>query len=88
MTEKGTQWVVKDPKENMYWPSEAMKKKANLNDPKIYEQAAKDQIAFWAKLAKDGKLFGYPFSGYWKPIGTFEQYEEAISDLEKGKLKL
>ncbi len=40
------------------------------------------------KLAKEGKLFGYPFSGYWKPIGTFQQYEEAISDLESGKFKL
>lgn len=40
------------------------------------------------ELAKEGKLFGYPFSGYWKPIGNFQQYEEAISDLEKGKFKL
>jgi len=40
------------------------------------------------KLAKEGKLFGYPFSGYWKPIGNFQQYEEAISDLEEGKFKL
>lgn len=40
------------------------------------------------KLAKEGKLFGYPFSGYWKPIGNLQQYEEAISDLEKGKFKL
>ena len=40
------------------------------------------------KLAKNGKLFGYPFSGYWKPIGTFEQYEEAMGDLEKGKFRL
>ena len=40
------------------------------------------------KLAKEGKLFGYPFSGYWKPVGNFEQYEEAISDMEKGKFKI
>ena len=40
------------------------------------------------KLAQEGKLFGYPFSGYWKPIGDLKQYEEAISDLEKGQLEL
>jgi len=36
------------------------------------------------KLAKEKKLFSYPFSGYWKPIGTLEQYESAIKDLKKG----
>lgn len=40
------------------------------------------------KLAREGKLFGYPFAGYWKPIGTFEQYEEAIHDLKEGKFRL
>ena len=37
-------------------------------------------------LAKENKLFGYPFSGYWKSIGTFEQYEDAIKDLKNKKL--
>jgi NDP-sugar pyrophosphorylase family protein len=37
-------------------------------------------------LAKENKLFGYPFSGYWKSIGTFEQYEDAIRDLKNKKL--
>ena len=47
---KGIQWVVKDPKkENVWWPSEKMKKYANINDAKFYEEAAKDPKAFWAK---------------------------------------
>ena len=30
------------------------------------------------KLAQDGKLFGYPFSGQWFNTGTLELYEKAI----------
>jgi NDP-sugar pyrophosphorylase family protein len=30
------------------------------------------------KLAKEGKLFGYPFSGQWFNTGTLELYEDAI----------
>ena len=29
------------------------------------------------KVAKDGKLFGYPFSGQWFDTGNFERYEKA-----------
>ncbi len=48
-------WVVEDPKEkNIYWPSEEMKKRAWVNDPKIYEEASKDRVAFWEKLASEG----------------------------------
>ncbi|MHA1409919.1 MAG: acetate--CoA ligase [Candidatus Odinarchaeia archaeon] len=51
---KGIQWVVKDPKkENVWWPSEEMKKYANISDPNIYDEAAKDPLAFWAKMAKE-----------------------------------
>jgi len=50
-----TQWVVEDPKEkNVWWPSEEMKKRAWVSDPKIYEEAAKDRVAFWEKLAGEG----------------------------------
>ena len=37
------------------------------------------------KLAKEGKLFGYPFGGQWYNTGTLELYEQAIKgwkDLE------
>ena len=30
------------------------------------------------KLAKDGKLFGYPFSGQWFDTGTMERYDRAM----------
>ncbi len=37
------------------------------------------------KLAKDGKLFGYPFAGQWFDTGTMERYDRAMKkwkDLE------
>ena len=30
------------------------------------------------KLAKEGKLFGYPFDGQWFDTGTMERYELAL----------
>ena len=32
------------------------------------------------KLAKQGKLFGYPFSGQWFDTGNMERYEKAIKE--------
>ena len=32
------------------------------------------------KLASEGKLFGYPFSGQWFDTGTLERYERAIKE--------
>ena len=67
MPDRGVQWIVQDPKEkNVFWPSEALKKKANVSDPKIYETAAKDPAAFWAKLAKEGITWFKPWTEtYW-----------------------
>jgi len=31
------------------------------------------------KIATDGKLFGFPFSGQWFDTGTLERYEEAMA---------
>lgn len=36
---------------DLYYPTEEFKKQANLNDNKVYEEAAKDPVAFWEKLA-------------------------------------
>ncbi|MCD6465806.1 acetate--CoA ligase [Candidatus Bathyarchaeota archaeon] len=48
-------WVVEDPeKKNVFWPSEEMKKRAWVSDEKIYEEATKDPVSWWAKLAKEG----------------------------------
>lgn len=63
MSDKGVQWVVPDPKQkNVFWPSEALKKKALVSDPKIYEEAAADSVAFWAKLAREGITWFKPWS--------------------------
>ena len=35
MTKK-TNWVVEDKKKRIFWPSEEMKKRANISDPGIY----------------------------------------------------
>jgi len=40
-------------KGNLYFPSKEFKKKAWINDEKIYKEAQKDPIKFWEKLAKE-----------------------------------
>mgnify|MGYP003974648523 FL=1 len=52
MKKRGIKYVVK--KGNQFYPSEELKKIANITDPKIYTQAAKDPIKFWGDLAKEG----------------------------------
>lgn len=83
-------FVEKPPKEEA--PSNFINSGLYILEPEVInyvpEGFAMLEKDVFPKLAKEGKLFGYPFSGYWKPIGTFEQYEEAMSDLEKGKFKL
>ncbi len=32
------------------------------------------------RLAKEGKIFGYPFSGQWQNTGTLDLYEKAIKE--------
>jgi len=48
-------WVKRDlQKNNVFWPSDELKKKAWVNDESIYAEATKDPVAFWAKLALEG----------------------------------
>jgi acetyl-CoA synthetase len=49
---KVAKYVVR--KGGKYWPSDAMKKIANMSDSKIYAKAAKDPVAFWGDLARQG----------------------------------
>jgi acetyl-CoA synthetase len=49
---KGTKYVVK--KGGKFWPSDAMKKVANMTDKNIYAKAAKDPVKFWGEVAKEG----------------------------------
>jgi len=44
-------------KGELYYPTEEFKKKAWINDPKIYKEAEKDPVKFWEKLA--GQLFWF-----------------------------
>ncbi|MBI1969650.1 NTP transferase domain-containing protein [Candidatus Woesearchaeota archaeon] len=46
----------------------------------IPEGFAMLETAVFPKLAKQGKLFGYPFSGQWFDTGTLERYERAIKE--------
>jgi acetyl-CoA synthetase len=39
--------------ERTFPPPEEFKRQANINDPKIYEEAARDPEAFWAKAAEE-----------------------------------
>ncbi|MEM2111333.1 MAG: acetate--CoA ligase [Candidatus Bathyarchaeia archaeon] len=55
MKNKPIKWVVEDPKKkNVFWPSEELKKKAWVSDESVYKEAARDPVAWWAKLAKEG----------------------------------
>jgi len=52
---KVTKWVKEDPNNKyMFWPTEEMKKHAWVSDERIYKEAAKDPVAFWAAKAKEG----------------------------------
>ena len=52
---KPSKYVIK--KGNIFWPSDEMKKIANLSDKDIYNKAAKNPIKFWENLAKDGLVW-------------------------------
>ena len=40
-------------KGDLYYPTEEFKKKAWVNDSNIYQEAGKDPVKFWEKLAKE-----------------------------------
>ena len=50
--------------ERRFAPSESFKAQANFNDPSVYEEAAKDPKAYWAKQAEN--------------ISWFEPYKEVL----------
>jgi len=53
--QKATGWVVEDAEERgIFWPTEEMKKKAWVSDESIYDEADRDPVVFWAKLAREG----------------------------------
>ncbi len=51
-------WVEPAPKrENWFWPTDAMKERAWVSDPKIYEESWADPVAFWEKRAEEISWF-------------------------------
>jgi len=50
---KPIKWVKKGPK-GSYLPTNALKKKAWVNNKRIYREANKNPVKFWAKLAREG----------------------------------
>lgn len=48
---------MKDKEKDIFWPSEEMKKKANMSDPNIYEEADKDCVLFWEGKARELEWF-------------------------------
>jgi acetyl-CoA synthetase len=48
------QWVKKDPTlDNVFWPSDELRKRAWVSDESIYQQAKADPVAFWAARAEE-----------------------------------
>jgi len=53
----------------------------------IPEGSAMFETDVFPKLAREGKLFGYPFSGPWYDTGNFERYEKAIKEWKDIKIQ-
>lgn len=65
-----SRWVKEDPDNKfIFWPTEEMKKRAWISDESIYEEAAKDPVAFWETRAKEGLEWFQPWTEayQWKP---------------------
>ncbi len=77
------QWVKEDPeREDVFWPTEAMKERAWVSDESIYEEALENPQEFWAKHAEEG-------------IDWYEKWDETYTEepydyewFEGGKLNL
>jgi len=75
LREKPVKWVVEDPKrKNVFWPSDALKKMAWLSNESVYEEASKDPVAFWAKLANEGVTWFKPWVETYKWTPPFYQW--------------
>jgi len=86
-------------KGELYYPREEFKKRAWVNNKKIYQEAAKDPIRFWGKLAKElfwfkkwGKTFVHQAPYFQWFVGgkiniTFNIFEKNLLGWEKIKNK-
>lgn len=87
---KGSQivgFVEKPKKEDA--PSNLINSGLALLEPEIIDKyvpqkgAAMIETDVYPKLAKEEKLYGYPFEGQWLDTGTHEAYEKAIREWKK-----
>ena len=84
---KIVEFVEKPEKEKA--PSNMANAGMAIMEPEVIEKyvpkSGKAMVEYdvYPKLAKEGKLYGYPFSGQWFDTGTHEAYEKAIKEWKK-----
>jgi len=65
-------------------PSKLINSGLYIIEPEVIKQIPEGfamlEKDIFPKLARQGKLFGYPFSGQWFDTGTMERYEKAIKE--------
>lgn len=80
------EFVEKPKKEDA--PSNLINAGMAIMEPEVIDKyvpkSGKSMVEYdvYPRLAKDGKLFGYPFMGQWFDTGTHEAYERAIKEWE------
>ncbi len=76
------QFVEKPRKEDA--PSNLINSGLYMMEPEVLDYIGEGHSMLekdvFPKLAQEGKLFGYPFSGQWYNTGTLELYEKAIKE--------
>jgi NDP-sugar pyrophosphorylase family protein len=84
------EFIEKPKKEDA--PSNLINSGFYIIEPEVIEMIPKGfamlEKEIFPRLAKEGKLFGYPFSGYWSDIGTIEKYDKVIKDVKEGRYKI
>ena len=80
--DKILEFIEKPKKE--YAPSKLINSGLYILEPEVLdyipEGFAMLEKDVFPKLAKEGKLYGYPFSGQWLNTGTLDLYEKAIKE--------
>lgn len=77
------EFIEKPPKEKA--PSKLINSGLYLLEPDVIDYVPKEGYAMlekdvFPKIAAEGKLLGYPFSGQWFDTGTMERYEKAMKE--------
>jgi len=58
----GTKWVTDRDEKGRFWPSEEMKKYANMSDPEVFKKSLENPEEFWADKAKTNIHWFEPFT--------------------------